>query len=70
MRCNISHRFIKVEREDKIDVITGPTIIKPEINHIVGIDTLLTKAEETMNFRSSYRGRPRYNYRQEGYKTE
>ena len=50
MRCNISHKFIKGEREDKIDVITGPTIIKTGIGHIVEIDThtLLIEAEEIM----------------------
>ena len=48
MRCNTCHKVIKVEREDKIDVITGPTIIKPEISHIVEIDTLLIEAEEIM----------------------
>ena len=48
MRHNISHKFTKVEGEDKIDVITGPTIIKPEIGHIVQIDTLLIDAEEIM----------------------
>ena len=31
MRLHTSHKFIKVEGEDIIDVITGQTAIKPEI---------------------------------------
>ena len=37
-----------VEGEDKIDVITGPTIIKPEKGHIVEIETLCIEAEDIM----------------------
>ena len=48
MRLNTSHKYIKVEGEDKIDVIRGPTIIKPEIGHILGIDIYLIEAGEMM----------------------
>ena len=48
MRHNISHKFTKVEGEDKIGMITGPTIIKTEIGHIVEIDTLIIEVKEIM----------------------
>ena len=48
MRLNISHRFIKAEKENKIDVNTDKTIIGPEIGHTVGIKKCLIGAGETM----------------------
>ena len=48
MRLNTSHKSIKIEGEDKIDVTTGPTIIKPEIGHIVEIGIHPIEAEEIM----------------------
>ena len=48
VRLNTSHKSIKVEGEDKIDVTTGPTTIKPEIGHTVEIGIHLIEAEEIM----------------------
>ena len=48
MRLNRSHRSIKVEGEDKIDVTKGPTTTKPEIDHTVGIGMHLIEVEEIM----------------------
>ena len=48
MRLNISHKFIKVEGEDRIDVSTDKTIINPEIDCTAKIEILPIEAEETM----------------------
>ena len=48
MRLDISHKSIKVEKEDKIDVNTDKTIISPEIGYTVGIETCLIEGEEIM----------------------
>ena len=48
MRLNTSHKHIKVEGEDKIDVIIGPIMIKPEIGHIIGICIHLIEAGKIM----------------------
>ena len=48
MRLNTSHKFIKLEEEDRIDVITDKTTIKPEIGHTVEIGIHLIEAEETL----------------------
>ena len=46
MRLNISHKFTKVEEEDKIDVKIDKTVISPEIGHTGGIETCPIEAEE------------------------
>ena len=46
MRLNKSHKFIKVEVEDRIDMTTDKTIIKPEIGHTVEIGIHSIDTEE------------------------
>ena len=48
MRLNISHKFIKVEREDRIDMNINKTIISPEVGHTMGTGTHPTEVEEIM----------------------
>ena len=48
MRLNISHKFIKAEKEDEIDMNIDKTIIFPETGHTVGSKTCLIEAEEIM----------------------
>ena len=48
MRLNTSHRSIKVEGEDKVDMTIDKTTIKPEICHTVEIGMHLIEAEEIM----------------------
>ena len=48
MRLNISHKFIKVEREDRIGTNTDKIIISPEVGHTVEIETHLIEAEEIL----------------------
>ena len=48
MKLSISHKSIKVEVEDRINVTTDNTIIKPEIGHTVEIGIHLIEAEETL----------------------
>ena len=48
MRLNTSHKFIKVEGEDRIDVTTDKTTIKPEMDHTVEIGIHLIEAEEIL----------------------
>ena len=46
MKLNISHKFTKVEEEDKIDVKTDKKIMSPEIGHTVEIKTYPIEVEE------------------------
>ena len=39
MKLNISHKFTKVEEEDRIDVKINKTIISLEIDHTAEIKT-------------------------------
>ena len=48
MRLNTSHKFIKVEGEDRIDLTTVKTIIEPEIGHTIEIGIYPIEAEEIM----------------------
>ena len=48
MRLSTSHKSIKVEGEDGIDVTTDKMTIKPEIGHTGEIGIHLIEAEEIM----------------------
>ena len=48
MKLNISHRSIKVEGEDRIDMNTDKIIINPEIDNTVKIGMLPIEVEETL----------------------
>ena len=48
MRPNTSHKSIKVEGEDRIDVTIDITTIKPETGHTVEIGMFLIEEEEIL----------------------
>ena len=66
MRLNINHKFIKVEKEDKIDMnITTKAIISPEIGHTVRDQDMSYRGRGNYdtNYIFNYRGRTKDNYR-------